>query len=86
MTLRRIANVAMNLSRTCPECQAVLVYRNLEAWQRATLRKSLCKRCAGKILPARMDNPASGEVISHNPLAGFFKLIDAQISSSSQRA
>jgi len=74
----------MSLSRNCPECQAVLVYRNLEAWQRATLRKSLCKKCAGKILPARMDNHASGEGVSQNPLAGFFKVIEAQLSASRQ--
>jgi hypothetical protein len=70
----------MNLSRECPQCHTVLVYQNFEAWQRATLRKSLCKKCAGKILPARMVQPVSGEVVSHNPLAGFFKVLEAQVS------
>jgi hypothetical protein len=75
----------MSLSRNCPECQAVLVYRNFEAWQRATLRKSLCKKCAGKILPARQDKPASGEGVSQNPLAGFFNVVEAQLSASKNR-
>jgi hypothetical protein len=76
----------MNFSRACPECQTVLVYRNFEAWQRATLRKSLCKKCAGKILPARQDKPASGELVNPNPLAGFFKVLEGQLSASRQSA
>jgi hypothetical protein len=75
----------MNISRKCPGCQAVLFYRNIEGWNRATLRKSLCKKCAGKVIPFRQENKAKQQPENQNPLAAFFNLIDAQMSASRQK-